>query len=192
LIIGVLTAWSLWGQSLALVAQRASVEKQRTAIQRQLGGAKPVLIAEVALPPQRSPCAVIAEPEMARMIDAAASASRVSAKVIREVARQESAFRPCAVSVDGAEGLMQLMPATQASLGVDDPFDPEENLMAGARLLRELLLRYNGNIPLALSAYNAGPKRVDEANGIPRIAETQDYVARITARLRSGALGLTD
>jgi soluble lytic murein transglycosylase-like protein len=78
---------------------------------------------------------------------------------------------------------MQLMPATQASLGVENPFDPGESLMAGARLLRELLSRYNGSIPLALSAYNAGPKKVNGADGIPAIAETRNYVARILSRL---------
>lgn len=78
---------------------------------------------------------------------------------------------------------MQLMPGTQALLGVDDPFDPEESLMAGARLLKDLLGRYNGDLALALSAYNAGPKRVDQASGIPPIPETRDYVAKILSRL---------
>jgi soluble lytic murein transglycosylase-like protein len=117
------------------------------------------------------------------MIELAAEAHEVPPEIVREVARQESAFQPCAVSSKGAEGLMQLMPATQASLGVEDPFDPEASLMAGAKLLRELLSRYNGSIPLALSAYNAGPKRVDQADGIPPIAETRNYVAQILSRL---------
>lgn len=78
---------------------------------------------------------------------------------------------------------MQLMPATQASLGVRDPFDPQESLVAGARLLKELLVRYSGDLSLVLSAYNAGPLRVDQAGGIPEITETQSYVARILARL---------
>ncbi len=76
-----------------------------------------------------------------------------------------------------------LMPATQSALDVEDPFDPEESLMAGARLLRELLTRYNGSLPRALSAYNAGPKKVDRAGGIPAIAETRQYVAQILSRL---------
>lgn len=117
------------------------------------------------------------------MIDAAADANRVPSELVREVARQESAFHPCAVSRKGAEGLMQLMPATQSALDVEDPFDPEESLMAGARLLRELLTRYNGSLPRALSAYNAGPKQVDRAGGIPAIAETRTYVAQILSRL---------
>lgn len=117
------------------------------------------------------------------MIESAASVNQVPADLIREVARQESAFHPCAVSKKGAEGLMQLMPATQSALDVEDPFDPEESLMAGARLLRELLTRYNGSLPRALSAYNAGPKKVDRAGGIPAIAETRAYVAQILSRL---------
>lgn len=117
------------------------------------------------------------------MIELAAATNQVPSEVVREVARQESAFHPCAVSSKGAAGLMQLMPSTQAYLGVDDPFDPEESLMAGARLLRELLSRYNGSLPLALSAYNAGAKTVDRADGIPAIAETRNYVAQILSRL---------
>lgn len=78
---------------------------------------------------------------------------------------------------------MQLMPATQELLSVDDPFDPQESLMAGARLLRSLLDRYHGDLALALSAYNAGPSRVDRSMQIPNIPETQNYVARILQRL---------
>ena len=78
---------------------------------------------------------------------------------------------------------MQLMPATQATLGVANPFDPEESLMAGARLLKDLLGRYGGSLPLALSAYNAGSARVDAVRGIPAIPETRDYVTRIMTRL---------
>jgi soluble lytic murein transglycosylase-like protein len=117
------------------------------------------------------------------MIDSAADANAIAPEIVREVARQESAFNPCAVSHKGAEGLMQLMPGTQALLGVEDPFDPEESLNAGARLLKELLGRYDGNLALALSAYNAGPKRVDQANGIPPIQETRDYVTKILSRI---------
>ncbi len=137
----------------------------------------------VTLPITRPGCGTVNAPELARMIDLAAEANRVPPEVVREVARQESAFQPCAVSSKGAEGLMQLMPATQTALGVDNPFDPGESLMAGARLLRELLSRYNGSLPLALSAYNAGPTQVDRAEGIPPIAETRNYVAQILSRL---------
>jgi len=178
LILLLVAVSSVWGQSL--VAQRASIERQRVAILRQRVEARPVV---VVLPVRSAVCDRVEGPELGRMIELAAAANQVPSAVVREVARQESAFRPCAVSAKGAEGLMQLMPATQAALGVEDPFDPAESLMAGAQLLKELLARYNGSLPLALSAYNAGPKRVDRAAGIPPIAETRDYVARILSRL---------
>jgi soluble lytic murein transglycosylase-like protein len=135
------------------------------------------------VPVSRSACSAIETPELHRLIELAARTNDIRPEVVREVARQESRFQPCAVSSKGAEGLMQLMPATQAALGVEDPFDPEESLMAGARLLSDLLARYHGSLPLALSAYNAGPSRVDRADGIPPIAETRHYVAQILSRL---------
>ena len=79
---------------------------------------------------------------------------------------------------------MQLMPATQATLGVSNPFDPAESLMADARFLKTLLERYDGNLSLALSAYNAGPKRVDAIGRIPPIPETRAYVKSILGRLK--------
>jgi len=95
------------------------------------------------------------------MIDTVAREQSVDASLVREVARQESGFRPCAVSPKGAQGLMQLMPATQAQLEVRDPFNPQESLSAGAKLLKQLLDRYHGDLALALSAYNSGISRVD-------------------------------
>jgi soluble lytic murein transglycosylase-like protein len=80
-------------------------------------------------------------------------------------------------------GLMQLMPASASQLGVSNPFDPEANVDAGAKLLKELLTRYGGDLPLALGAYNAGPARVDAAAGVPGIPETQEYVKRILSGL---------
>jgi soluble lytic murein transglycosylase-like protein len=118
------------------------------------------------------------------MIDSAAHTVNVDSMLVREVARQESGFHPCAVSPKGAEGLMQLMPATQISLEVRNPFDAQESLTAGAKLLKQLLDRYNGDLSMALSAYNAGPTRVDQAAGIPEITETQDYVSNILSRLQ--------
>ncbi len=91
------------------------------------------------------------------MIDFAAQANNVNPLLIREVARQESGFRPCALSPAGAMGLMQLMPDTQMQLGVGNPWDPRQSIEASAsRLLRQLLDRYHGDVSLALSAYNAG------------------------------------
>lgn len=172
------------GESLGVLAQRASVARQRAALARQGGSARKVeAVWSTPAPVVPSGCGGITAPELSRLIDSAAGANDLAPAIVREVVRQESAFNPCAVSRKGAEGLMQLMPGTQALLGVGDAFDPEESLMAGARLLKDLLGRYNGNLALALSAYNAGPKRVDQANGIPPIPETRDYVAKILSRL---------
>jgi soluble lytic murein transglycosylase-like protein len=104
--------------------------------------------------------------------------------LLRAVIEKESSYLPCAVSRTGAQGLMQLMPATAAELGLENPFDPRENVNAGARFLKQLLVKYEGNLPLALAAYNAGPSRVDATAGLPLIPETVNYVSEILGRLR--------
>ena len=129
-------------------------------------------------------CDPVPQPELSTMIDHAASDNGVAPSVVREIARQESGFRPCAVSPKGAEGLMQLMPATQNQFQVIDPFNPMASLDAGTKLLKQLLDRYHGDLSLALSAYNAGAGTVDKAGGIPQIPETQNYVSTILNRLQ--------
>ena len=181
------------GQNAAEL-QRASVQKQISSVQKQRETVKPQrpepaqtiqpVIAPLG-PPRPPACPPMDGTELNRMIEGPAAAGQVEPEIVREVARQESAFRPCAVSAKGAEGLMQLMPATQAMLGVGNPYDPEESLWAGAKLLKTLLTRYDGNVALALSAYNAGPARVDAADGVPSITETQNYVSTIMGRLSS-------
>jgi soluble lytic murein transglycosylase-like protein len=105
----------------------------------------------------------------------------VSERVVAAVIRVESGFNARAVSPKGARGLMQLMPATAAVLGVRNSFDPEENIDGGVRHLRGLLDRYGNNLPLALAAYNAGEGAVNNHRGIPPYPETQAYVERILA-----------
>ncbi|MBX6753880.1 MAG: peptidoglycan DD-metalloendopeptidase family protein [Thermorudis peleae] len=109
--------------------------------------------------------------------------------LLAAVIQVESGFSPLAVSSAGAKGLMQLMDSTAAALGVTDPFDPAQNIDGGARLLQSLLARYQGNLALALAAYNAGPAAVDAAGGVPNIAETQAYVARVLAIYRAWQQG---
>jgi len=99
--------------------------------------------------------------------------------LVKAVIRAESNFDPMAISPKGAMGLMQLMPDTARMHEVRNAFDPTENIHGGVRHLRYLMDRYAGNLDLVLSAYNAGTKPVDEARGIPRIPETQDYVRRV-------------
>jgi soluble lytic murein transglycosylase-like protein len=114
-----------------------------------------------------------------QMISSASGHERIDPDFIHSVIHAESDFNPRALSPKGAQGLMQLMPGTATDLGVKDAFDPQSNVEAGTRYLRELLERYHFDVRKALAAYNAGPLRVDRYNGVPPYYETQAYIARI-------------
>jgi len=115
-------------------------------------------------------------------IQSAALAAGVNPRLVEAVARQESGFRADAISPVGAIGVMQLMPATARALGVD-PYDVDQNLLGGARYLGGLLRRYDGNLTLALAAYNAGPGAVDRYGGVPPYRETRRYVVAVLSNL---------
>jgi len=127
----------------------------------------------VAIPPQHAYDAIIGE---------AADLYKVDAALIRSVVQAESSFNPLALSRVGAMGLMQLMPDTADAFDVENPFDPRENIMAGTRLLRELLMQHHGNLALTLASYNAGSGTVARHGGrVPPFKETKNYVKRITS-----------
>jgi soluble lytic murein transglycosylase-like protein len=123
--------------------------------------------------------ATTSAPDLKRIVSDASNRHMVDADLIASVIRAESNYNQRAVSPKGAQGLMQLMPGTARVLGVDDAFEPEANVNAGTRYLRDLLLHYNGDIPKALAAYNAGAHRVEQYQGVPPYRETHAYVARV-------------
>ena len=176
-------------------AMAASLAQQRASVRVQAGAAAKMAAASMAgpsfftgAPPiglgLLAECDPLPAEQLNGIITGAAQKESVSFELIKAVVEEESAARPCAISFRGAEGLMQLMPATAEQFNVQDPFDPKQNVEAGAKLLKLLLGKYDNDLTLTLSAYNAGSGRVDQEGGIPPIAETLNYVADILRKLR--------
>lgn len=116
---------------------------------------------------------------MGSLLSQAENDTGLPTSLLQSVIRQESGFNPSAVSPKGAEGLMQLMPSTARSLGVENSMDPEQNVNGGSRYLASMLERYDGDVVKALAAYNAGPGNVEKAGGVPDFKETKNYIDKI-------------
>ncbi len=121
-----------------------------------------------------------ARSDLDRVIQRSASRHQVDPDLVRAIIRVESNYNPYAVSSRGAQGLMQLIPATARRFGVRDVFDPSANLEGGIRYLKHLINRYNGDLELVLAAYNAGENAVSRHNGVPPFRETQNYLRKIS------------
>jgi len=169
------------GQRLRVTGYQLLGDKYRL----QMAGGVVEIAAEdvVAIEPEDSftslPAKAIVKPPYRELVQAAAARYNVDADLITSVIAVESNFDPKALSRKNARGLMQLLPETAARLGVQDIYDPQENIDAGTRYLRELLEKYNNDLTLALAAYNAGPDRVEQYRRVPPFPETLSYVRRV-------------
>ena len=127
----------------------------------------------------------VSNPEIEKIVDRIAGEQGVENTLVHSVIQTESNYNPIAVSPKGAQGLMQLMPATARRFGVSNPFDVSENIQGGVRYLRFLLEYYQGDYAKAIAAYNAGEGAVDKYHGVPPYVETQNYVRRVANNLEA-------
>ena len=125
------------------------------------------------------PDAELTKSDIDRIVNYYASKKNIPAGLVRSVIKAESDYNVNAMSPKGAMGLMQLMPETAMGLGIENPFDPEQNIKGGVTLLKDLLENYKGDYRMALAAYNAGKGNVDRAGGVPDFKETKDYVRTV-------------
>ncbi len=169
------------GQRLKVTGYQLLGDKYRL---QMVGGSVEIAAGDVlAIEPEEVftpvPAKPVLQPPYRELVEAAAARYSVDADLITSVIAVESNFDPKALSRKNARGLMQLLPETAARLGVQNIYDPQENIDAGTRYLRELLQKYNNDLALTLAAYNAGPERVQQYGSVPPFAETISYVRRV-------------
>ncbi|MBS5151417.1 MAG: lytic transglycosylase domain-containing protein [Butyricicoccus pullicaecorum] len=158
--------WSMRGMSPVQLSQMSSIDQFANVLAQRM---------------ERADTLSSGSQSMDEMFERASMATGVPVNLLKAVAKTESDFDPNCVSHAGAMGVMQLMPCNVEEYGVTDPFDPEQNIMAGAQQLADLSRRYDGDLTLTLAAYNAGSGNVAKYGGVPPFKETQNYIRKVTA-----------
>jgi soluble lytic murein transglycosylase len=188
----VLACWLVWGLSLSRPAGAGEIvcitdeHGRRIFINTGDTVSKGELTKHI-LPPGKSGNNFSAPAEISHLVEQTANRLQVDPQLVHAIIKVESEYDPKAVSRKGAMGLMQLIPETAQRFGVENPFNPQENIEGGVSYLKHLLELFGGDLSLSLAAYNAGEGAVQRFGGIPSFAETRDYVQKVTNLYQSGS-----
>src|SRR5208337_3326795 len=187
----VLTCLVMWGLSLSRPGRADDIvsvtDEQGRKIFINAGETRAKGGMATTIQPVKAGNASLPLPEINAMVEQTASRHQIDPQLVHAIIKVESEYDPKAVSRKGAMGLMQLIPETAQRFGVENPFNPKENIEGGASYLKHLLDLFGGDLPLSLAAYNAGEGAVQRSGGIPSFAETQDYVRKVTNIYQSGS-----
>lgn len=188
LICGLVLAWAVPGSILARAVEIASVKDQHGHIIFVNATEPPPSLSRNTRPSHslRSRYFGTPTPEITSLVEKTAGEHQVDPKLVNAIIQVESGYNPRAVSSKGARGLMQLIPSTAARFGVQNSFNPKQNIEGGVTYLKYLLDLFGGNVPLSVAAYNAGENAVLKKGGIPPYAETVNYVQRVTGLYNPG------